>query len=1066
MTDRRHPNLDEPEQDEPTPEEQPQAAAEQMEAAVAADSLELALGRLRRRAWKIEGGAAALLFVAAALAVIALASAAAALGAGGWLRPLTVTLLLALAAAALIRVSRRAGSLGPVELARTLEERDPRAAGLTTAVELAASLREDAPGSSAKASYSKELAWAHVSVAAGRAIWVGPEQAFPALPLRRAAAAAGASAVMVAALGVFAPPFAAGLRLVALGPDEAAPPAPRAAPITGDIALTYVYPRYTGLPPKVVEGTNGEINALRGTEVRIETRADREVSRAFLELGGAARPLEVEGGRQLRGSLQVQGDGSYSFRFEGMAGRTLAVGPPIPIVSISDQAPTISIDAPVPELVLTERDSVELVFDASDDFGIAAVELVFRIAGGEEQRLPIASYGEPRARIGGTHVWELSTLGARPGDTVSYYLRAKDNDEVSGAKWGQSRTQEIKIFSEAEHRRELIAKIEEAWEEMIVALGQRITPRMGPRKVEDAQRLQAGEAADGKVRTVTTTLQDVAAELGEDERAPQELLAAVRNLSAALAAKSATTRDRRARGKLLSPQGRISFVPQLDRAEADEQRELEQGILYLEAMLDRQRLREIEELAQELAADRRELANLLEQYRDAPSDEARDAIRQELSRLKARMAEMMRRMHRLGKGLQDEHLNAEAMQALAKERDMISQLDEVERLLSEGKTDEALAELQKLGMQMDEMAQALADASEGQAENDPTLRQLAEDMGAYERELDELTRDQQRLVEATQKLRSEQSEAIRERLSKGGDALLEELQEKIALAQDHLGRIPDGRIPSYAVDDRGGAAERLDDLENALKGGDFDAAQESAARALAHAQALVRELEGEASRLSRFSPDEARRIRGLGGEAQPAAKLVHEVKEKLDQLLSQPSQGMSPQQQARAERLAERQRELGQMMQQLQERADKVGEQAPIFDQEAQQSMAGAQRSMAEAEGKLRGQDPGGALASERSALEQLQTLKRGLEEARERAQQGGGGGGQGFPMPMASGMGRGKGGKGRGSFDGKEKVAIPNADQHKAPEEYRKEILDAMKQGSPKGFQENVREYYQEIVK
>src|SRR5690606_5690615 len=117
---------------------------------------------------------------------------------------------------------------------------------------------------------------------------------------------------------------------------------------------------------------------------------------------------------------------------------------------------------------------------------------------------------------------------------------------------------------------------------------------------------------DQKVLEVVTELQDVAAELGEDERAPQELLAAIRNIARELGLKNRATRERRSRGALLSPQGKLGFVAQLDRVEADEQRELEQGILYLEAMLDRQRLAEIEELARELAADRRQLANLLE----------------------------------------------------------------------------------------------------------------------------------------------------------------------------------------------------------------------------------------------------------------------------------------------------------------------------------------------------------------------------------------------------------------------------------------------------------------------
>src|SRR5690606_33749292 len=133
----------------------------------------------------------------------------------------------------------------------------------------------------------------------------------------------------------------------------------RAHPITGDVSITYHYPGYTGLPPRTVEGTAGELSALRGTEARLETRADRPVARAFVEIGEASLPLEVEGERLLRGSIRLQNAGSYAFRFEDARGKVLARGPEIPIHVVEDQAPTVQIGAPIPELVVTERDSVE-----------------------------------------------------------------------------------------------------------------------------------------------------------------------------------------------------------------------------------------------------------------------------------------------------------------------------------------------------------------------------------------------------------------------------------------------------------------------------------------------------------------------------------------------------------------------------------------------------------------------------------------------------------------------------------------------------------------------------------
>jgi hypothetical protein len=46
------------------------------------------------------------------------------------------------------------------------------------------------------------------------------------------------------------------------------------------------------------------------------------------------------------------------------------------------------------------------------------------------------------------------------------------------------------------------------------------------------------------------------------------------------------------------------------------------------------------------------------------------------------------------------------------------------------------------------------------------------------------------------------------------------------------------------------------------------------------------------------------------------------------------------------------------------------------------------------------------------------------------------------------------------------EKVEIPDADKFQVPEEYRKDILDAMKQGAPEKYKDQVKRYYEEIVK
>lgn len=93
--------------------------------------------------------------------------------------------------------------------------------------------------------------------------------------------------------------------------------------------------------------------------------------------------------------------------------------------------------------------------------------------------------------------------------------------------------------------------------------------------------------------------------------------------------------------------------------------------------------------------------------------------------------------------------------------------------------------------------------------------------------------------------------------------------------------------------------------------------------------------------------------------------------------------------------------------------------------------------------------------------MDALSRLQKGLEEA---AKKGGGqGGGQGFPFPFAESGGE-QDGDGREAS--REKVKIPGAEAHRVPEEFRKDLLDAMKQGAPERYRGEVQRYYEELVK
>jgi hypothetical protein len=115
---------------------------------------------------------------------------------------------------------------------------------------------------------------------------------------------------------------------------------------------------------------------------------------------------------------------------------------------------------------------------------------------------------------------------------------------------------------------------------------------------------------------------------------------------------------------------------------------------------------------------------------------------------------------------------------------------------------------------------------------------------------------------------------------------------------------------------------------------------------------------------------------------------------------------------------------------------------------------------MQRAQGELSQRNPQRGHGEQRQALDDLARFKKGLDEMAKNAK--GGGGGEGFPFPFGEEGGR----EGDGAEASREKVEIPGADQYKVPDEFRRDLLEAMKQGAPEPYKGEVQRYYEELVK
>ncbi|HEY7726290.1 MAG TPA: DUF4175 family protein, partial [Anaeromyxobacteraceae bacterium] len=290
------------------------------------------------------------------------------------------------------------------------------------------------------------------------------------------------------------------------------------------------------------------------------------------------------------------------------------------------------------------------------------------------------------------------------------------------------------------------------------------------------------------------------------------------------------------------------------------------------------------------------------------------------------------------------------------------------------------------------------------------------------------------------------------------------LQQKARQAREELERARPG-VPPRAEEDYGQSRERLQDLEKGLKTHDFEAALDSARRALPTLQRLAAGLEDDASLAERYPQPHQKAplvLRDAGRHAAEASRPTREVRDELEKLFPDPRSVLPRREQERLGGMARRQGELEREAGQLRQRLREIAEMAPVFPPQAHGMLGEAQGHMAQAQGELAQRNPQRGHGQQRQALDALSRFRKGMEEAA-RQQRAAGGRGGGFPFPFALGAEAGEGGDGDLS---RERVEIPGADAYKVPEEFRRDILEAMKQGAPEPYRPELQRYYEELVR
>lgn len=836
-------------------------------------------------------------------------------------------------------------------------------------------------------------------------------------------------------------------------------------PLASDLTLTYRFPAYTHLAPRVVEGGDGSITAVVGTEVDLSAVADTAVRSGLLRLFGSdGKALQdialVVDGKKLSGTIAVLHEGTYVFELVTRGGERLQDGKRHPIHAVLDATPEIFMDSPMEDVELKDDREVDILWHAKDDFGLGSVELVIEKPGASEPTrvaLPAQADTEAKTREGSFR-WSVSDLNVKPGDEVRFHLEATDNDTISGPKHGSSETRRLTIFSARQRHEQLLAEQREVLNDMVSLLAADLEHPFPREDVSRADKegpnqqavIEKQQGLLARVRELTTQMRD-------DKLMTPQIISAFENVRDHI---QTANRERvRWVGYLTNPQkdaalGGIAVRRGLSDAQTSAVKQLETDILYLDDLLAIQNIEELKEVAKDLQTAQHDMKQALADYKRTKDPALKAQLQSQIEALRDRMQQLLQKMAQIRQGLPAEYRNMEAGTMLATE----DQLDRLSQLISEGKLDEAEKELEALAQQIDQLMQHTEEAEKEYGGE--RYDELRKDLADFAKDFRDIEQQQKELADRSEQMLREYRKNAAARAGKSVDDLVKRAREKAGEALRELDTIERdgpqlyGQLRKNLQDSR----QRLMDMDGLLEQRDFSEARQAGQRAEDSERELDSMLDEDRIPYGGKSTRAQQELAAKAGNR--ALDRTREVNAMLDKLFPDPREVLSQDQMQQLQRNQKKQGELEQQAKKLGDKMNELAEQMPLFGGDQMGQLQQARGEMGKAVGQMQGGKLPGAAASERRAADALGQLR----EALEKASQGGGGG---IPLPLGGGQRSGGEGKdGQGDDPSKRDVKIPQTDKNRAAPRYRQELLEAAKQKAPQNYEDAVRKYYEELIK
>lgn len=784
-----------------------------------------------------------------------------------------------------------------------------------------------------------------------------------------------------------------------------------------DLRLTIEPPTYSRRPSVELPDATGDFRALAGSRVAINAAVVGVPKRAgiwFSNDDGVSNMLALtQQGNTWSAEWNVSESVRYQFWTETADGSRSLENFPRRIDVEVDQTPQVAVSAPADELDVTTLRRIELGYSADDDFEVAAIELVWRVGDATDlyrASLPIAD-AAARASVRGRWIWDLATVQPLVGATIRYWVEATDN-RTPQPQVGRSRELTLRVVSEQQRHDTLLQRLSDVSKEVTSQLAARLV---------DSPDIAIRVEWNRQLAALLPELGAIAASAETDPRAQpgmsRQLVALRERLSRLLDAEgkwldsSPTSPWPRAAG------GGLRIIG-----------ELEDAVLSMLDLLERERLEDVLDAADEATTRAARLRSLFVEFAKTGDASLQQEIDRELGALAQQFSALSQLRARLGEDVVDAYFNYMALDDVS----AASCFANVRRLATSQQATAAQAELER----------CVALLANAQAALENSLNQLRGDrFGEEQRQFESLLGELADLSHEQAEIATDAQRSFAIYVRKA-DALVKvverearlELNDLLARSKKRIRAIPARDLVPIAQEEIAIAAKRLDDAEMMLREGDLTEASAMVRQAMASLEAAI-----DASTETNDQTGPLTKNRALAIER--AQKSADALLEALEDFAPEPRDVFTREELRDIDRLRVRQTHVRSRARAF---AAQVGKQSNNLPGDAGRALterlAQAIPRMLLAESRARKPDPG-QFAYETDAAARI--LKDATPAARGAARQ------QILPDAAAN-----------------EPLRIPDADAFIPPKEFRLELLEGMKRATPQGYDDAVRQYFQELAR